>query len=167
MVAKLGDSKGFTLIELMIVVAVIAIITAIAYPSYTNHVRKTKRVEMQTHLIQLAQNIENYKLANHSYSGVSLDNYGGSTFPTQGDVNYNITLTDANGIGLGTAGADPQSWLLVARPNTSHGQKGDGAISISSAGAKCWFKNNDAAKVTSSKDKDGKDVSPDHCTETW
>lgn len=58
MVRKVGRSEGFTLIELMIVVAVVAIISAIAYPSYTNYVKRTKRVEVQTHLMQLAQNIE-------------------------------------------------------------------------------------------------------------
>ncbi len=46
--------KGFTLIELMIAVAIIAVLAAIAYPSYLEHVRHTKRVEMQTTLQQIA-----------------------------------------------------------------------------------------------------------------
>ena len=167
MVRKVGRSEGFTLIELMIVVAVVAIISAIAYPSYTNYVKRTKRVEVQTYLMQLAQNIESFKLANNSYKGVDLSKYGGGEFPTQGKANYSIALTDGNGVAFSVAGADPQSWLLVVRPLLTSGQKGDGAISIQSNGIKCWYKDNDNAKVTSSKDSENKITPPDDCVETW
>jgi len=49
---------GFTLIEIMIVVAVIAILAAIAYPSYQEQVRKTRRAEAQAALLELAQFLE-------------------------------------------------------------------------------------------------------------
>ena len=42
-VARVVRSRGFTLIELMIVVAIIAILAAIAYPTYTNYITKTRR----------------------------------------------------------------------------------------------------------------------------
>lgn len=48
-------NKGFTLIELMIVLAIIAILVAVAYPSYQNSVRKTKRAEGQALLLAAAQ----------------------------------------------------------------------------------------------------------------
>ena len=59
--------KGFTLIELMIVVAIIAILAAIAYPSYQEYVRKTKRIESQAELIALAGQLQRYKVANFSF----------------------------------------------------------------------------------------------------
>ena len=49
-----GDSKGFTLIELMIVVAIIAIIAAVAYPNYTQFVTRSKRTVGATALLQVA-----------------------------------------------------------------------------------------------------------------
>lgn len=154
-----AKEKGFTLIEMMIVVAVIAIISAIAYPSYTEHVKKTKRVEMQTHLAQLALNLENYKLANHNYAQANLSNYGGTRFPTQGAANYGIELTDINGEELTSSDANTQSWLLVARPLSTSGQKGTGVISINSNAIKCWYKNNDIVDVAS--------LDEDSCTEKW
>jgi type IV pilus assembly protein PilE len=55
-------NKGFTLIELMIVVAIIAILAAIAYPSYQEYVRKTKRIEMQAAMQDVAVQLQSIKL---------------------------------------------------------------------------------------------------------
>ena len=51
------SEKGFTLVELMIVMSIIAILAAIAYPSYTDYVRKSRRADAQAALanVQLAQ----------------------------------------------------------------------------------------------------------------
>lgn len=59
--------NGFTLIELMIVVAIIAIIAAIAYPSYINSVTKTNRAAAEGCLSEYANYMERYYTANMSY----------------------------------------------------------------------------------------------------
>lgn len=60
-------SGGFTLIEVMIVVAIIGILAAIAYPSYQEHVRKARRADAQTALLELAQFMERHYTANGKY----------------------------------------------------------------------------------------------------
>ena len=49
---------GFTLVELMITVAIIAILTAIAYPSYTESVRRSNRTEAKTELVDVSQRLQ-------------------------------------------------------------------------------------------------------------
>ncbi len=64
------SQKGFTLIELMVTVAIIGILAAIAYPSYTEYVKKTRRAEAAALLLNTAQLVERYYSQNGSYGGV-------------------------------------------------------------------------------------------------
>ncbi|TVP55394.1 MAG: prepilin-type N-terminal cleavage/methylation domain-containing protein, partial [Halomonadaceae bacterium] len=59
--------QGFTLIELMIVVAIIGVIAAIAYPSYQRNIENTRRTAAQADMMELAQTLERRYTANYSY----------------------------------------------------------------------------------------------------
>lgn len=65
---KLKKTLGFTLIELMIVVAVIAILAAIAYPSYRDNIRKSRRVDAKSALTDIAQLQEAFYARNGRYT---------------------------------------------------------------------------------------------------
>ncbi|MBC7699654.1 MAG: type IV pilin protein [Massilia sp.] len=60
-------SHGFTLIELMIVVAIVGILAAIAYPSYTQYVQRSRRVEAEAVMLEAAQFMQRFYSAHNSY----------------------------------------------------------------------------------------------------
>lgn len=66
-------SKGFTLVELMVVVAIVAILAAIAWPSYTRYVLRSKIRIAQADLLALSANVENHRQRSLVYPGGSLD----------------------------------------------------------------------------------------------
>jgi type IV pilus assembly protein PilE len=64
--------KGFTLIELMIVVAILGILAAIVYPSYQRYVKRANRVDAQAVMLENVQFMERYFTSNTSYAGAVL-----------------------------------------------------------------------------------------------
>ncbi|MCC4620365.1 type IV pilin protein, partial [Xanthomonas cassavae CFBP 4642] len=60
--------NGFTLIELMIVVAVVGILAAVAYPSYAEHIRKSRRAQAKADLVEYAQMAERSHTTNNTYA---------------------------------------------------------------------------------------------------
>lgn len=68
MAARPSMNRGFTLIELMVVVVILAVLVGIAYPSYTQYVIKSKRADAKSMLSQVASRQEQFFLNNKSYT---------------------------------------------------------------------------------------------------
>jgi type IV pilus assembly protein PilE len=100
------NGAGFTLIEMMIVVAVVAILAAIAYPSYLSHVQKARRTDAKTALLDLATREERFFSINNTYAGTAAQLGYGGTFPidvlTSGTAFYQVAVTPSSAAALAT-----------------------------------------------------------------
>jgi type IV pilus assembly protein PilE len=85
--------QGFTLIELMIVVAIIGILASVAYPAYTSSIIKGKRAEGRAALTELMQQQERYMTQNNCYIGFTTTAAGVATATSPGTACGGITPT--------------------------------------------------------------------------
>lgn len=83
-------SKGFSLIELLVVMAIVGVLACFAYPVYHQHIVKVKRLDGENALLHVASHLESYYLTHHTYE-TSLENLGLSSTSPQGF--YQITFS--------------------------------------------------------------------------
>jgi type IV pilus assembly protein PilE len=99
--------KGFSLIELMVVVVIISILVAIAVPMYTSQVQQSRRTDARTALLDLASREERYFSTNPTGYTTTPASLGYTAFPqTVGSGYYTITVacTALSGAALGCDG---------------------------------------------------------------
>ncbi|WLP94844.1 type IV pilin protein [Psychrobacter sp. M13] len=140
---KRSDSSqqtGFTLIELMIVVAIIGVLATIAYPAYNGYIERVNRAEMMSEMQQIASRIEANKINYKRYDNIPLtavfisvpDNAGSSRFPVSGTALYTVTITPNDGTELTS-----KDWTITATPVTDQRMATDGTITLDGDGEKC------------------------------
>lgn len=117
-------SAGFTLIELMIVVAVVAILAAIAYPSYQDAVRKARRGQAKADLVELAAEAERFRTVNNSYAGFTL-RFTQSPREPGAPARYNLVLVP-----------NANTFTITATPTPGQNLDRCGTLSINQAALK-------------------------------
>ncbi len=139
---------GFTLIELMIAVAIIGILIAIAYPSYRGHVERTHRDMAKAALQQFASAMERHYMTNNSYLGAGTANNNGgnansagapaaAVFPSAAPLDGTDKFYDLTIEGESTA----TSYTLRATPRAI--LPNEGYLELLSTGVRRWDRNND------------------------
>lgn len=89
-------NSGFTLIELMIVVAIVSILAAIAFPAYNDSVRKSRRADAISVLTEAQNSLERYYTENGSYTGYTLASELQSSPKGSGTTFYTIAVSTLN-----------------------------------------------------------------------
>jgi type IV pilus assembly protein PilE len=129
--------KGFTLIELMIVVAIVGILAAVAYPSYLEHIKKARRAEAKALLIQIGNREQQFYMDSRGFEAVadmtSLAASGLRITPEPKVAeNYGLTITVPNSV--------PPSFSATLTPLSGSQMDGDYSYSLSSQGVKTQTK---------------------------
>ena len=89
--------RGFTLVELMIVVVIVGILASVGYPSYQEYLRRAKRAEGRNMLVQIAAEQERYYSDNNEYGTLANLGYTGTVTSETGTHTITVTNLTANG----------------------------------------------------------------------
>jgi type IV pilus assembly protein PilE len=134
--------RGFTLIELMITVAIIAILAAVAFPSYIDYLRKGRRADAQSFMHEVAARQQHFMVDRRAYSD-SITNAPaagglGLTVPSNVSTYYTVTLATDNTVA-------PPIFTITATPAGSQAYEKCGTLTVNQIGVKtasgtgtCW-----------------------------
>ena len=134
--ARVAYAIGFTLIELMIVVAVVTILGSIAYPSYTRYVARSKRSDAQQLMQEISLKEGQYILDARQYTtaldstGLNINRQGWSCTPAS-CTNPNYTIAVAINMA-----ATPPTYTITGTPVSTSISANDGTLSLTNTGTR-------------------------------
>ena len=136
--------SGFTLIELMIVVAIVGILGAVAYPSYQQYAQDARRTDAMGALLQMSGEQEKWYLANGTYSPTTSDVWdctGGTCLSAQNLYTVSVTSGDTNGFtvrAVAVAGGAQNNDTNCAAFTLTHAGTKASEDKSGSASTNCW-----------------------------
>lgn len=127
-----SSAKGFSLIELMIVVAIVSIIASVAYPSYQESIAKSRRADAQANLLELAQFMERFYTTNNTYQNIT------TTPPSAPVLPFDESPKDGTNkhYDLALSAITATSFTLTATPKNSMNGDKCGNLTLTHTGVK-------------------------------
>ncbi|RDS86849.1 type IV pilin protein [Dyella psychrodurans] len=131
-------TKGFTLLEVVIVTAIIAMLSALAASSYRHYVFRARRTEARHMLMSIAHGEERWYATYNRYTD-DLSKFGYATAAVSPHANYEVVLT--------VEGNDAQGYAVAALPANSQIGDSCGVMTLDSTGAKTPDRSDRAANA--------------------
>lgn len=140
--------KGFTIIELMIVISIIAVLAAIALPNYQRYVIQSKRADMMAEMQTIAMRIEGRRLVEGGYTNIPMNKVmlngsvvgGGMDYPSTNAV-YQVTIWDMSNqsrpVRMTGNNLTSAKWQIRATPKTNTIMAQDGELKLDFRSQKC------------------------------
>lgn len=125
-------ARGFTLIELMVTVAIVAILATIAYPLYLHQLVEGRRSAAEATLMDIAQREEQYVLDQRQYAAGA----DATTVSTNLSVTIPSNVTQFYSISVNAAAGPPPGFTATAAPIAGTAQAGDVTLTIDQTGSK-------------------------------
>jgi type IV pilus assembly protein PilE len=127
--ARITRAGGFSLVELMIAVAIAGILASIAYPSYTAHLVRGNRSAAQSLMLEVAARQERFLLDRRGYTDVIGAGGLSMNLPQEVANHYDVLLAVDNS-------ATPPIYTIVAAPLAGSRQLADGPLTLTSQGTR-------------------------------
>jgi type IV pilus assembly protein PilE len=133
-----ANSRGFTLLELMIAVVVVSILAAVAYPSYLTRIQKSRRSDATSGLVAAAQSMERYFTEHATYVGATFGSGASDIYLSKSTNDY---------YGLAITSQTASGFTLKATPKGTQTNDSCGNFTYDQAGTKgasggsvatCW-----------------------------
>lgn len=143
------NNQGFTLIELMVTIAILAILAAVAYASYTRYIVRNAEAQVEARMQSLAMELDRYRSSRLTFKGFvpksvasngtesfAYDS-GNSVYSNDSNNKYVITITGSDNKALNDASSGGGDWVMLATPASTAMKEIKYKYFFSSTGQRC------------------------------